>query len=266
MLIQKDTKMALKEKQSNAGFTIIELMIAISILSMLLLLCTFGIMRISQSYYRGIIRAKTQTTTRAIFDNLTQNVQFNGVGSILTKTENTSDGSANYEVRTICIGAQRYSFALNYQQNDQSPAANAGTLKHAFWRDVITDISNCRGLQLHQDDPSSHPIDAVLGQTGTGGKELLGGRMRLLGFKVEKCSNPPPASGVVACSANASENLYRIVLSTMYGDKDLIDFTGYSTTDSTTWSKPTCKLSQGVFGGAFCAKSDLTSIVGKRLR
>lgn len=246
--------------KNQHGFTIIELMIAVSALSLLLLLCTMGIIRLSQTYYKGIIGASTQQTARTTMDSITQTVQFGGVSSVMTNSQTVTDGPANYDVKTICIGQQRYSYAPNYQQIDDNPDISQKQLKHGFWQDIVGDPSNCSGVKLHVDNPSANPIDGT--NIGSEGRELLGNRMRLIGLSIEKCS------GILVnpCSANGSETLYRVTLSMMYGDSDMIDSAAYNAGDTTTWPNVQCRAVQGFLGSAFCAKSELSSVIRKRLR
>lgn len=246
--------------KNSRGFTIIELMISVSALSALLLLCTIGIIQISQSYFKGIIQASTQQTVRAIVDTFSQTVQYGGASSIATATETTTVAAVSYTVRTICVGTQRFSYALNYQQIGGSPQIANRELKHGLWQDLIGDQARCSGVRLDADNPSTSPIDGV--NVGSEGRELLGDRMRLMGLTIEKCSG----AAVGRCSPNSSENLFRVRLAIMYGGSDLVDTASYNETDPTTWASLQCRSKQAIIGTAFCAKSDLTTIVGKRLR
>lgn len=88
----------------QSGFTIIELMIATTIFSVVLLLCTFGLAKIGQTYYKGVISSRTQTATRNISDNLIQVIQFGG-----SYTSPTADGGTFY----MCAGRGRYTFKIS---------------------------------------------------------------------------------------------------------------------------------------------------------
>src|SRR5687768_12937296 len=65
------------DKPKNSGFTIIELMIATVVFSTILLIITGGIVQIGKAYYKGVISARTQNTTRQLTDEVTRNLQFN---------------------------------------------------------------------------------------------------------------------------------------------------------------------------------------------
>ena len=48
------------------GFTVLELMIATTVFSVMLLLTTTGMIQIGKVYYKGLVTAKTQDTVRSI--------------------------------------------------------------------------------------------------------------------------------------------------------------------------------------------------------
>ena len=93
------------------GFTIVELMIATSVFAVVLLLCTYGLLEIGRTYYKGATILRTQETARILIDDVTEAIQFNG-GEVVS---NTASG-------WHCVGTKRYSFVLNRQLNDTNHA------------------------------------------------------------------------------------------------------------------------------------------------
>lgn len=65
-----------KEKtiKNTAGFTIVELMIATVVFSVILILITTGIIQIGKAYYKGIIGSRTQETARKITDEVGRSI------------------------------------------------------------------------------------------------------------------------------------------------------------------------------------------------
>ncbi len=238
-------------KNKQGGFTIVELMIAISVLAVILLVVTLGIIQISKTYYKGIIQSTTQQTARTILDDVTQSIQYDSVRNL---TEPgiapigilLSDGSS-YKPQSYCIGqTTRYSYVLGYQLSATKDAATTGDLnysRHALWKDGYS--SGCAPVNLSTAVP---PSGAPFGNNG-GGHELLGQNMRLTRFTIKP----------VSVNGKDSDTLYKVSITVMYGDDDLFD---KSSGSMEGWK---CTSSAGVFATAFCAKSELTTVVGKRL-
>jgi len=205
---------------SSRGFTIVELMISITVLSVVLLLCSAGIARIGQVYYKGIISASTQQTSRNISDDIARSIQFSG-GEIVTAPN------------VICIGELRYTYVLNAQSHKTitDPALNLS--RHVLWRDTNPSLPACIPVNL------SAPIPSPTGS------DMVGEHMRLTQLDVV----PSGTAG-----------LYSVNTVLMYGDNEVIDMTPPAQRD---WF---CKNSGGFIIGSFCARSEQSTVVGKRLR
>jgi prepilin-type N-terminal cleavage/methylation domain-containing protein len=106
----------------QAGFTLVELLIATSIFSVILLVVTFGMLNIGKIYYRGINSSNTQAVARTISDDIVRDIQFNG-GRIKIDTITNDSGSTGY----FCIGEKKYSFVL-----DRQLVQMAGQVKNAM--------------------------------------------------------------------------------------------------------------------------------------
>ena len=220
--------------KNQHGFTLVELMIAISVLSMTLLIVTAGIVSIGNSYYRGITQANTQQAARTILDTLQQNLQFGNYGSISSPPVTAVSGSTT--VNAICVGEQRYSYVLGYKKTGPT----------ALWRDDMT-TTTCGPLDVTS-AVSTPPVMGAASPSAIGsGRDMLGNNMRVTNFLVN--------------TAAGQSNVYNVQVTVMYGDDDLID-KGPVGTPMKDWK---CLPSQGIIGGSFCAKSELSTIIGKRL-
>jgi prepilin-type N-terminal cleavage/methylation domain-containing protein len=89
------------KRTNSKGFTIIELLIATVIFSVILLVITGAIVQFGRIYYKGVVQSRTQERTRAITDSVVRNIQFSEEGSP------TQVGSC------YRIGNQSYNFSQN---------------------------------------------------------------------------------------------------------------------------------------------------------
>jgi len=146
---------------SNQGFTIVELLVATLVFSIVLLTVTLGIVQISRVYYKGINEADVQNTARSIMDTVTQSIQFSG--ATVTATPTAQIGA----LQAFCIGNTQYNYRLGYQLVDSSPGTNQTTLALAS----KDSVSGCEGAAA-----------------SNGGKEFLSPNMRLSNLKVTEIS------------------------------------------------------------------------------
>ncbi|MBI5357460.1 prepilin-type N-terminal cleavage/methylation domain-containing protein [Candidatus Saccharibacteria bacterium] len=135
--------------KSTGGFTIVELMIATSVFSFVLLVASTGVVAIGRLYYKGITSSKTQEAARSIIEDVSRARQFTG--------GNFSSGGSPGGLQSFCFGQDRYTYQINNRVTDDTTVG----IRH----DVNTDVGNC--------DPIA-----------SGGTELLDKNMRLLNFTV----------------------------------------------------------------------------------
>lgn len=91
--------------RKDSGFTILELMIAISVFSVAIILVTTGVILVGRYYQQGATKSKLLATTREIHSQFTQNVQLSASSSVYIGgivTWNSTDYYYN------CIGNTRY--------------------------------------------------------------------------------------------------------------------------------------------------------------
>ncbi len=215
---------------NNKGFTLVELMIATVIFSVILLSAMAVLLQLGRMYYRGVVTARTQETARRITDEISQQVQF-GTEGFNSSTENYGSGTNRMTVRAFCVGAQRYSYAPGVKVNSNVPAgsysttgANAYAARHGLWRDTAP-TSDCT------------PVD--LRQNLTNGEELLGQNMRTTKDFDLQCP---------------SGKLCTLTVSILYGDNDLLDPAPLNSTRC-----------GNVIGSQWCAAASITTQLFRRL-
>lgn len=209
------------EHAKQAGFTILELMVASAVFTVILIVIAVGVLSYTNSYYRGINSSKTQEATRAIMDTIVQSIQF---GQGLPKQLSGSGGALG-----LCIDNTLYSYKIGQEITDAPPFG-----AHQGYHGLVSTVGgDCTGAT-----PSVPTTQTLAGSS----RELLGQRMRLSDLAV-----------------TPSGNLYTIRVRVLYGDDDA--FTPV-VSGSTNWANENC---QGGPGSQFCAVSDLTTTVERRL-
>jgi prepilin-type N-terminal cleavage/methylation domain-containing protein len=168
--------------ETEAGFTVIELMIATVVFSVILITITYGVMRFTNSYYKGVNSSTTQTTAQNAVDAITQAIQF---GSDGTTTETMSGNEG-----VFCAGSKLFIYTLGKQYDGATP--NDGN-----WGLYMIDNPNTAGCAK----PSSP----------SNGTELLAKNMRVANFDMTQ-----PGLG------SAPSDPWQVSLRIAYGDADLL--------------------------------------------
>ena len=201
----------------SRGFTIVELLIATLVFSVILLLVTAGIMQISRVFIKGITETNLQNSARSIVDAIAQNIQFNG--GPITETVASPVAGTDY---AFCVGNQQFTYRLGWQV-ESSPNAT----KHQAWHGLVqTSAAGCTAQNLANQSVT--------------GRDLIGPHIRLANLVV----------------TSVGTNQYRVQLRLVYGDDDLLN--------NPTTTTAACK--NILIGTQFCAQSDLSTIVVKRVK
>jgi type II secretory pathway pseudopilin PulG len=214
-------------KHSEEGFTIVELMIAAAVMSTILVVSSVVMIGIGTLYYKGINQSQVQDNVRSINDEVAQHLELSDqfkTGSLL---------SGGVTVKSYCMGATRYSFAIGIQ---------LGTIPHVLWRD-IDNSGTCQ------------PQDVT--STGlTGGTELIAPHSRLTNFTITQANPSDP---------------YEITVGVAYGDDDLLCSASVagSCITSTTMRAADFQngdlLCKGLTGQQFCGTAKLSTTVVQRI-
>lgn len=233
-----------KISHRQAGFTIVELLIATLVFSTVVLVITFGIIQFSRSYYRGSTTTNLQNATRNVIDAVSQAIQFSG--SDVTSWSQTSSGG-EVTAGGYCIGNTQFDFVVGKQRGGDSLAT--GQVKHA----------------LYSAPSAAGSCTAINADTNPNVKDLADPNMRVVKFTIK----------------NLGPNLYTVDLRLAYGDADLLCSPKVTTanpndsgscsskSDPTTYDNYlykgdlTCKITNG---SQFCAAAELSTIVQKRVQ
>lgn len=139
----------IRTANKQKGFTIIELLVATTVFSVILLTLTFAVLQIGKQYYKGITSSRTQTVARSISDEVARAIQFSG-------------GTINFSGNYMCTDTVRFTFQRNVKlQSSGGP--------HVF---LSNKVAVCPGV---------YSFTGVLAPEE---KELMGVNMRLLNFEV----------------------------------------------------------------------------------
>jgi prepilin-type N-terminal cleavage/methylation domain-containing protein len=179
---------------SESGFTIIELMIATSVLAVIILLVTVMITSIGNLYYKGVTQSQTQDTTRNIADQLSQDIELADSVPVVVTDTHIVPGKTLY---ALCVGTSRYSYVIG-------EVLGTNGFQHIVWRDKPSS-PGCTPANLTMTDPPG----------GTNGSELMGAKSQLSALVV----NTPSGS-----------SLSTITVGVVYGASDLHTGSGTNTT------------------------------------
>lgn len=217
-------------ERGDRGFTVIELMVATAVFSVLLIVVTVGILQISRVYYRGITESNTQDTARRITDIIAQSIQFSG-SNITTTDPEAEPGAAH----AFCIGNEQFSYTPGYQVvDDPDPSLHQtyhGLVQHT--------VAGCTGSTEPQ-DVRSPSVD---------GRELLEPNMRLSKLDV----------------LHVGPNLYRVDVRVVFGDDDLLQSPSDPDGELAA-TRPDASCVGVTAGTQFCAVAELSTIVRKRVQ
>ena len=224
----------MKTTNKDHGFTIVELMVATVVFSLVLVLCLTALIQVSRIYFKGVTTARTQEAARQLIDDITQAVQFSAAsvtitGPVAAPVNPLTPASNNYG--RLCVGDKRYSFVVDRKLTGVTNETNKTTV-HAVW---VDDFPNCA---------NRNPSPLNLGQAnpdGTNGRELLGENMRLANFNVGSVDGPA--------------RLWNVRIAVVYGDNDLIEY-----------AEGTIKCLPGTAGTQYCATSQLNSMIQRRVQ
>lgn len=222
----------------QTGFTLVELLIATTVFSIILLAAAAALIQVGRLYYKGVISSKTQGAARTVMDDISRSIQFNS-GDVVSFPPD--DGEA-LKTQIICVGTTRYTFVLNMQLNDNVPEGQYNTeafpkqIRHVLWQDKVPSADSCQGPT---DSGTPDLTLANPGGNGAEGKELVENGMRLTQLSASPQGN----------------EVYVVNIGLIYGDNDLL----LPNADT----PETCKGS--LVGGQWCAVSTLSTQVYKRV-
>lgn len=126
-------------REGQSGFTIIELMIATLVFSIVLIVVTVGVLKFTNAYYKGVNAATVQSTARTITDKVSQAVQF-GNATLVTSDDAALAPSGANAIGTFCAGGYLFAYTRGIQYaGGTASVANAGL----YMRPLAGSSSSC---------------------------------------------------------------------------------------------------------------------------
>lgn len=200
-----DSRVIDLKHRDEGAFTIVELLIATSVFSVVLLVALAGFMQIGHLFYKGVSTTQTAAVANQVFSDISGN--FHNSGSI--SSLQSANGYTYY-----CLGGSRYTFNTGFEvHSSDSPnhlAPNRGG-NFGLLKDTLPGSSGC-----------ATPCDDISGTPCPPGavkfnnpSELLGNQMRISALNIQP-------------DTSISPNYYSISIVIAYGDNDLLDNPGNS--------------------------------------
>jgi len=255
--------------KKNQGFTIIELMIATAVFSVIILITTASIIYVSKTYIKGQIESQTQLTAQTILADISNEIKYNKGSSVVLP----SYTPPNYPAKVngpfyFCIGNLVYVYRLD---TDLSPSYSGSNPMYASHDLVVYNdgsSSDCPAVSLA---PQFGISGITSGPTtysyGDQTRELLAANQRLGQLSVKRLSS------------TSNSDVFQISIEIAYGEDDVLTDNSLAGTppmyDSDShprelppgYSSPSpneaygYKCVQVSVGGNFCAVSSLTTVV-----
>lgn len=154
--------------KNQKGFTIVELLLASTIFSMVMMVALSGFINIGRTFYKGINVTQTQQTARAVLESASRDIS---TSSVVSSTKTVASGDNR---KYVCIGNTRYTFILSRQVD---LADHDTTSKFGLLRDKLPGDTAC-----------GNPFDATSPAPFNNPEELLNNKMRLNSFCVTPAS------------------------------------------------------------------------------
>jgi len=227
----------INNKDKN-GFTIVELMIAMTILSVILLMVALIMTNIGALYSKGVDLTNVQNVNRNLISELASSVEFSGqpMEGPNQVTDLTYSGIP-IQVYAICFGSTRYSYTLGI------PGSN-NPIPHTVWKDEMSGVGSCEPLNVGQFTPVCEQANCLSSIPGSGGN-LVSSNMHLATLRVSQYNS----------------RLYAISIGLVYGQKGMFE----------TIDGHLAQTSQGNYicnnqtGDQFCASSFLQTVADEKI-
>ncbi|CAN5448533.1 hypothetical protein BH10PAT3_BH10PAT3_8250 [soil metagenome] len=215
----------------DGGFTIVELLIATAVFSVILLLIATAAVQVGRTFYKGVTINRVQDTSRRVAEDIVQSIQF-GVNSASFYRSGGTPGATE----TRCLGEVRYTF-----DTAKSLGTAAGQSRHILWKDHVAVTDNCMGTLGSTPIPN---LTAII--PSVGGQEMVGDNMRVPVITTEES----PIGSIIS---------WIITVKVSYGNKDDV----FEVDGSGNPDYGRCMPQRA--GGQFCAVSTINTNAEKRL-
>ncbi len=211
----------------ESGFTVIELLIASAVFSVVLLVALTGFLQIGRIFYKGVSDTQTQTVTRQVVTDVSSSLANTSTDYAITGI-NTYGG-----YRYMCVGIIRYTWGV-YQGNSETslnnkptfydfgqPKTNYGSIPSQNYnpysqnpslgllRDAMPAEGGCPVPCIEgASDSAKCPDSNFVALNKNNPKEMLGDQMRIADLSVTKTQT----------------GLYDVSVIIAYGSNDLIEY------------------------------------------
>ncbi|HET7827638.1 MAG TPA: prepilin-type N-terminal cleavage/methylation domain-containing protein [Candidatus Saccharimonadales bacterium] len=218
--------MSRKASKNQNGFTIIELLIATIVFSVLLIVMLAAFIRTGELFYKGASMTKTQNDARNIVQSIASDIQFTaGVPNNLTANHTTNPSGI------FCIGQHRYRYQIGVQAGQ---GANYGLA-----RDTVS--AGCPPLT----GSGSLPV-----QTASD-NQMLDAGMQLNNLNIT-CSGAP----IGVCSVNI-----HVIFYGLGSTPDIFSTSDGGYTSATAYLSPSAQCNGSLNDTSLCATVDYDSTV-----
>jgi prepilin-type N-terminal cleavage/methylation domain-containing protein len=253
-----------KQHASNDGFTLIELMIALSVLSVLLVMSTVILINIGALYTKGVNAANLQKTSRNLVGDISAVIQLSGTTprgctnitiTCYTPTASIPDtgvrtnphpSPVSDKIYGYCINNVRYSYVLNRELGTDEVNGSTVETPHVIWRDTLVNKEQpCKPLNISEQTVQA---DAYTNDKDGSGKST--------GYEIAAKKNRLTRFLVAPTSSN--NGVYNVQVWMAYGDSDLVN----TETSGTNMGHSSCN---GGSGTQFCSISEISTTVTGRV-
>jgi prepilin-type N-terminal cleavage/methylation domain-containing protein len=161
----------MKKKISQSGFTIIELLVATTIFSIVLVIIVASFLQVGRMFYKGVSINNTNEATRTLTDDIVNDIRF-AKSSSYNDPKNDTSAVPGVTKKFFCVGQHRYTYILGVKVKD-TDVSGASATAHNMNAGVIQDFTGGKCV-----DANSEP--------GTNPNQVLGPDMRLNALDVVK--------------------------------------------------------------------------------
>jgi len=236
-------------KNNRAGFTIVELMIATAIFTIILIITTTTIIGITQTYIKGSVENQTEDTATSILNEISQDIEFNNGSTINTSYLYTDSNGVITPIQNsvneyyFCIGNDVYVYSFDFPLNTSDPteAYNIGLVRYS--------ATSC--------PTSLTGLPNTLSNMPTGYEELLVQNERIGALYIQGQTINSTATYTVKVEVGYASNSANTLIS------DNSAYQNGHTVPPANYTYPYQCLSGT--DSSFCAVTDLTTMVAPRI-
>ncbi|OGL36940.1 hypothetical protein A3E49_03285 [Candidatus Saccharibacteria bacterium RIFCSPHIGHO2_12_FULL_49_19] len=220
-------------RKGSPGFTIVELLLATAVFSLVLVAAVSGFLEIGRLFYKGVTTSQTQNVAKLVLNQITADIQDS------TDITTLQNPPPNAEFTYLCIGNKRYT--LNFDVKVNTTITDYSQKKFGILRDELPGNSGC-AEPCYSAGGDCEPGELVFQNP----QELLSTKMSL---RIE------PARLLEQPSSNP-ERLYNVRIRLVFGDDDVLRIVD---PDNPTGSNVRCD--SNLQSSQFCAEAEVSNVV-----